>query len=319
NDAGQVAGVSYGSNMDQRAFLYSEGAMTDIGGLPGADFSGAHGINAAGQVIGNSPFPDSTGGGYIRAFLYTDGILTDLGTLGGMNSESQGVNAGGQVVGVSDTLDATHGFLYGDGDLADLGTLPGYTGSTAKGVNSSGQVVGEADAGSVAHAFLYRDGAMVDLNDLIPEGSGWMLTDATGINDAGQIVGQGTNPDGQSPAYLLPPDEALAAHRQVRLDPLAARRLDAHSPVASAVLELTLPDTSQSANPVQRAAAETGAKPMAQRGQSVATPTATLGHRATDAAFLEPGSEQPSSERGQAENGDIVGCFSNNPRCPECH
>jgi probable HAF family extracellular repeat protein len=284
NDAGQAAGVSYGSNMDQRAFLYSDGAMADIGGLPGADFSGARGINAGGQVIGNSHFRDSTGG-YVRAFLDTDGVLTDLGTLGGMNTEIQGVNAGGQVVGFSDTLDATHAFLYGDGELADLGTLPGYTSSEAMGVNSCGQVVGEADAGSVAHAFLYRDGAMVDLNDLIPEGSGWVLTHATGINDAEQIVGQGTNPDGEAHAYLLTPGESPAASRRLHLEPRVAQGLGALSPVRSAVLKIIIPDSSQCANPAQLAGAETRATPMAPGDPSTARLTASLGHQATDGAF----------------------------------
>ena len=33
---------------------------------------------------------------------------------------------------------------------------------------------------------------MKDLNKLIPAHSGWILTEASGINDAGQIVGSGT-------------------------------------------------------------------------------------------------------------------------------
>ena len=36
----------------------------------------------------------------------------------------------------------------------------------------------------------------LDLNSLLPPNSGWTLTSATGINDAGQIVGYGLNPAG---------------------------------------------------------------------------------------------------------------------------
>jgi probable HAF family extracellular repeat protein len=45
---------------------------------------------------------------------------------------------------------------------------------------------------------------MTDLNSLIPAGSGWVLTSARGINDAGQIVGTGTI-SGVQHAFLLTP------------------------------------------------------------------------------------------------------------------
>jgi len=44
-----------------------------------------------------------------------------------------------------------------------------------------------------------------NLNDLILAGSGWTLVDAYGINEAGQIVGWGLNPDGYQRGYLLTP------------------------------------------------------------------------------------------------------------------
>jgi hypothetical protein len=43
---------------------------------------------------------------------------------------------------------------------------------------------------------------MKDLNKLIPAGSGWMLQEAYGINNAGQIVGTGMH-NGQEHAFLL--------------------------------------------------------------------------------------------------------------------
>ncbi len=56
------------------------------------------------------------------------------------------------------------------------------------------------------HAFLYdvSDG-MVDLNTLIDPLSGWELTNGLAINDAGQIVANGTNFDGYTHAILLTP------------------------------------------------------------------------------------------------------------------
>ena len=50
-------------------------------------------------------------------------------------------------------------------------------------------------------AFLYSDGQMQDLNSLIAPNSGWTLREATGINDANQIVGFGAS----FRAFLLTP------------------------------------------------------------------------------------------------------------------
>ncbi len=45
---------------------------------------------------------------------------------------------------------------------------------------------------------------MKDLNKLIPPGSGWVLVEADGVNDSGQIVGMGMH-NGQEHAFLLTP------------------------------------------------------------------------------------------------------------------
>ena len=55
------------------------------------------------------------------------------------------------------------------------------------------------------HPFLYNNSTMTDLNTLIDPSSGWTLKNAQGINDAGQIVGIGTNPSGHRHAFLLTP------------------------------------------------------------------------------------------------------------------
>ncbi len=66
-------------------------------------------------------------------------------------------------------------------------------------------MVGFADtAAGARHAFLYGDGVLVDLNSLLPPGSGWVLGQATGINDSGQIVGEGII-NGQTHGFLLSP------------------------------------------------------------------------------------------------------------------
>jgi probable HAF family extracellular repeat protein len=47
---------------------------------------------------------------------------------------------------------------------------------------------------------------MLDLNTLLPAGTTWELSQATSINDAGQIVGYGVKGNNLVPhAYLLSP------------------------------------------------------------------------------------------------------------------
>src|SRR5215468_3960051 len=63
------------------AFLYNNGAITDLSTLGGSQSAGTS-INAAGQVAGHSLISN----GDTHAFLY--GPLLDLGTLGGSLSDS---------------------------------------------------------------------------------------------------------------------------------------------------------------------------------------------------------------------------------------
>ena len=70
---------------------------------------------------------------------------------------------------------------------------------------------------------------MADLNSLIAPSSGWTLQCATAVNDKGQIVGDGTNPSGQTDAFLLTPSPepstlALLATGAVGLAARAWRR-----------------------------------------------------------------------------------------------
>jgi probable HAF family extracellular repeat protein len=141
--------------------------------------------------------------------------MQDLGTLqpGGF-SVAASIDATGQIVGYGQLPTglypgAIHGFLYANGvmsDMTDLG-VPGYYEIYAYSMNAAGQIVGDAydlrDPSWRYSAFLYTPvKGIVDLNTLLPSNSGWVLTDAHAINDAGQIIGAGTY-EGQSTSFLL--------------------------------------------------------------------------------------------------------------------
>jgi probable HAF family extracellular repeat protein len=210
NNAGQMVGVSttnlddYSFYRNYHAFVYGNGMVNDLGTLGGGN-SGACQINNNGQIVGYS---NPTGSTFNHAFLYSNGTMQDLGTLGGDSSIAYGINNGGQVVGVADNADgSSSAFLYSNGAMQNLGNLGGGSYSEAFGINNSSQIVGDTyDSNGDQHAFLYSGGVMKDLNSLvIPANSGWVFQQANAINDAGQIVGYGINPAGQTDAFLLNP------------------------------------------------------------------------------------------------------------------
>ena len=203
NDSGQVAGnLTTNSGIfpgAEHAFIWQSGHMTDLGTLGGAT-SSVVAIDNAGQVIGNS----TTSTGVTHAFIWQSGHMTDLGSLPGFtNSVATAMNSSGQVVGNTSAGAARHAFIWQNANMTDLGTLPGFTGSVAAAINSSGEVVGYLTTGTGAtDAFVWQNGKMIDLNTLLPANSGWILADARGINDSGQVSGWGIL-NGQSAEFEL--------------------------------------------------------------------------------------------------------------------
>lgn len=209
NKSGQITGgstISTDVSAPEHAFVSTNGTMKDLGTLGGTQSEGS-GINDSGQVTGWADYIPSLNAGH--AFLYTNGVMQDLSTLGGNRSGGSAINATGQVTGFSLTSNNdTHAFLYSNGTMKDLGTLGG-TYSEGKAINDQGQVVGfsslSGTEGPTDRAFLYFNSTMLDLNTLIDPSSGWVLHTANGINDAGQIVGNGLLQGEGERAFLLTP------------------------------------------------------------------------------------------------------------------
>ena len=196
NDAGQTTGysdVTSRTTVHQHVFVYSSGAMTDLGQqLSNLVNSFGYGINASGHIAGTAYDNAYTAP---HAFFFNGSTLTDLGLFGGVGSSASAINNSDMIAGYLTTTSFwDHAFSYQAGVLADLGTLGGHY-SYALGLNNSNAIVGGSFADSkdsIYHAFIWQNGAMADLNGLLDStGAGWTLVEARAINDAGQITGIG--------------------------------------------------------------------------------------------------------------------------------
>lgn len=212
----QMAGYSdlytNGVNMGSRAFVWRNGVMTNLGIL-GANSSGygssiATGINADGQVVGNSTYYVNGAEAGQRAFVWRNGVMTNLGSLGvnasGVgNSAAVAINAGGQVVGNSNYFVngadmGSRAFVWRDGVMTNLGMLgtstTGVGSSTAVAINASGLVAGNSDdyttgAYKGSRAFIWRDGVMTSLGSLGTNSFGNGSSAAVALNAGGQVAG----------------------------------------------------------------------------------------------------------------------------------
>ncbi len=229
NDRGQVAGFSDTDVYDlncaaartagfrfQATVWEPDGSIHQLTPLSGDTVANAFGINNRGQVVGNSgvcggitPPPYVTPS---HAVLWEhDGTPIDLGSLGGP-AAADAINDRGDVSGAAiDANGLPQAFLWTaeKRKLVQLKTPPGFVAAVSpccKTINDEREIAGfmfNADF-SVQHAFLWKHGTMVDLNDLIPNGSPWLLQGAFGINDSGQIAGQGLI-HGEVHAFLATP------------------------------------------------------------------------------------------------------------------
>ncbi len=206
NATGQVVGQSISGGF--RAFITGPNGvgMKDMGTL--GDYSIANSINAAGQVVGDYGIKEySSDHSFITG---PNGVgMTDLGALPGGNwTHASGINATGQVTGASTTTDAIHAFITGPNGvgMTDLGALPGRNYSYANGINAAGQVVGWSNTtqnGWSAHAFITGPNG-VGMTELGSPGGG--ISQAYGINDAGQAIGYFVSATGARTAFITGPD-----------------------------------------------------------------------------------------------------------------
>ena len=165
NDAGVIVGDNVNDQTIQRAFIWKDGKIQDLGGTLGGSQTGAEGINNSGQVAG---FATLVGETFTHAALWRRvGEIIDLGAVGqDASSFASSINSKAQVVGASEPS-----------GLFDNST----------------------------RAFLWDKGSIRDLNALIPPRATLHLQWAQDINDRGEITGSGLDASGNVHAYLLIP------------------------------------------------------------------------------------------------------------------
>lgn len=208
NNLGQVAGVSQLSIDDpsclvngqpQPPFYSVQQAVPVVWTLgkakqyplyPGDSNGSVNAINDFGQAVGSTG--SCVANPEAHAVLWDHGKVINLGGLGGVSSNTSGINDLGEVTGESDLAgDQTyHAYLWKGGVMHDLGTLPGDSLSFGNAINNLGQIVGEScDVNFNCRGFLWENGVMVDLSTLISGNSSLSLYDPVTITDLGVIGG----------------------------------------------------------------------------------------------------------------------------------
>jgi probable HAF family extracellular repeat protein len=185
NAIGQIVGYSSAATGGWHAVIWESGTMTDLGAHvppPGGD-SFAGDIGDGGHVAGTTNTAEGESGSTF-AVVWEDGIPRRLDRLAEpLRATAMAVNASGTVVGGAYNADGfEQPVLWDARGIVDLG-LPG--GGRAWDINDKGQIVGQTTSPTGSWgAFLWQNGSVRDLGTLAGGN-----TFATGINEAGQVVG----------------------------------------------------------------------------------------------------------------------------------
>jgi probable HAF family extracellular repeat protein len=208
-DRSVVVGSGY-SESGRQAFRWTAGTgMLALSGLPEGSSTEAMAVSADGLVIAGTVSGD-------EAFIWQGGVLTGLGDLpgGAVDSIARGISADGStVVGASNSALGREAYRWtAPGNMVGLGDLPGgIFFSDAWDASADGSVVvGLSLTGpSQSEAFVWdQANGMRNLRDVLVSDfgldlSGWSLTEARGLSDDGRtIVGHGTNPSGNTEAWM---------------------------------------------------------------------------------------------------------------------
>jgi probable HAF family extracellular repeat protein len=201
-------------------FSWKNGVMTPLRTL-GGTHSFATGSNNLGQIVGwaentvHDPTCVLPQVLQFRAVMWgpRNGQISELPPLPGDSvSAATALNDHGQVVGISGICDqaagrfsAIHNVLWESGDAIDIGDLGGVAWNTPMAINQDGDVAGFANASAAdggnfnPRAFLWIEGQPIQNLGTLP---GDVTSQALGINESRQVVGQSCDVDDNCRAFL---------------------------------------------------------------------------------------------------------------------
>ena len=214
NNSGQIVGYSPNASNVSRAVLWTtSGSVTDLGGLGGTGVAQASAINNNGIAVGYSSI-QSNNQTHATVWDTKANNISDLGllTINGISggpSYAYGVNDLGQVVGGAVSPTSINNFywkqaaLFDNGQVIALDNITNALGAQANTINNKGQIVGTSFLYSTPSPATNRatlwdatTKSATDLNSYLDASlvsSGWLLNNASDINDSGTIVGVASN------------------------------------------------------------------------------------------------------------------------------
>ena len=192
SEQGQVVGLVNDGQSYAQPFTYQNGQLTilTLTGLNGYNIPSA--VTSSGIIGGNGHPSGNQPPAY--GFIYQNGQTTVLingvgnTSLGGINSS--GAATGTYTVGLGNSgQTVSQPFIYSNGQLTGLGNYGESFATVGLGINNDRVIVGYTSDPNTAnglHAFRYSDNSFT----LLPNLPGGTQSYASGINDAGLIVGQ---------------------------------------------------------------------------------------------------------------------------------
>jgi probable HAF family extracellular repeat protein len=166
--------------------IWRDGKITDFG----AGWSEALAVNDNDEVVGSYVNANNER----HAFVWRRGVLTELP---GYNGAARGINNKGVIVGtVYDQRAFTWGVVWRGGQPVRLGESV----SEAVAINDHGVIAGNGGGNGWYHGLVWKNGAITDLPAVDTTGPWRDRSDATTINNRGEVIGLAATATGRDSA-----------------------------------------------------------------------------------------------------------------------
>ncbi|HUD98964.1 MAG TPA: hypothetical protein VMR62_05280 [Bryobacteraceae bacterium] len=189
NDANEVVGYYYDSNVYTHGFLWANSSMNTVDFPISQLQTSLYGINNCGVMVGHIFYND--GRSILQSFVRASGKYTLIDYPQSTFTLAGGINNDGTIAGSYEPGSSLNsdGFLWSAGQFRTV-SVPGDHNPSVMGINDLGDLVGSYEIGrfpdqtTVAFAYFKKSSTLVTLSY-----PGASMTQATGINNLGQVVG----------------------------------------------------------------------------------------------------------------------------------